>query len=247
MKNNLKPKIIATSVAGAHHTNLKQSCQDYNCHKIGKNLVAVVSDGAGSAKFGKTGAKIICETLCDILKNADFKNIKKYVLSAINSAREKLIIHRRNTYKSEQGIEDFAATLVGVVYKNGQGIFFHIGDGAAIAFKNNYNDFIISRPENGDFSCETFFYTQHEWKENLRFTHFEKASTIILMSDGVTNFSFSDDFNKLEHNFITPIDVFLKNTPSKSKAIKALTNTLKNPKAQKINPDDKTLVWIKVM
>ena len=125
-------------------------------------------------------------------------------------------------------------------------MFFHIGDGAAIALKNNYNDFIVSRPENGDFSCETFFYTQHGWKDNLRFTHFEKASTILLMSDGVTNFSFSDDFKRLEHNFIAPIDVFLKSANNKSKAVKALANTLKDPKAQKINPDDKTLVWIKV-
>lgn len=35
---------------------------------------------------------------------------------------------------------------------------FHIGDGAALALNSeNKDDFVISRPQNGLFSCETFF------------------------------------------------------------------------------------------
>lgn len=245
MKISHKPKIIATSVVGALHSFHKQHCQDYNCYAIGKNLVAVVSDGAGSVKFGKTGARTICKTVCDILKNSKFEDIQKNVKYAINLSREKLIFHRKNIYKSEKGIDDFAATLVGVIYYKNKGVFFHIGDGAAIAFKSGYHDFIISRPENGDFSCETFFYTQKEWMNNLRFTYFDNASSIFLMSDGLTSFSFNSDFQNIEHNFIAPIDEFLKKASNKQKAMKALKNTLNTPKAQKINPDDKTLVWIK--
>ena len=66
------------------------------------------------------------------------------------------------------------------------------------------------------------------------------------MSDGVTSFSFNHDFRDIEQGFITPIDTFLNNCTNKNKAIKALANTLNAPKAQKINTDDKTLVWIKV-
>ncbi|MBQ9732429.1 MAG: protein phosphatase 2C domain-containing protein [Alphaproteobacteria bacterium] len=244
MKN--KPRIVAASVRGSLHSMYQLPCQDYNRHAIGKNLVAVVSDGAGSAKFGKTGAKIICDTICNILKNAKFKNIKKDIISAIHLSREKLILHRKNNSKSEIGISDFAATLVGVVYHKNNGIFFHIGDGAAIALKNGHNEAIISKPENGDFSCETYFYTQQEWRENLRFTSFDNVNSIFLMSDGVTTFSLSSDFHNIKNNFITPIDTFLRETQNKIKAVKALANTLNTPKAQKINTDDKTLVWIKV-
>lgn len=246
MKNKKRPKIVAASVTGALHCHRKLPCQDYFKHAVGKNLVAVVSDGAGSAKLGKIGAKIICSTICDLLKNADFAKAPMLIRQAIKLAREKLVLHRLNPSKSEDGIADFAATLVGVVYRENKGMFFHIGDGAAIAVRSGYDDFIASRPENGNFACETFFYTQQAWLENLRLTFFENASRLFLMSDGVANFSFTPDFKEIEQGFVAPIDRFLADAQNKPKAVKALANTLNAPKAQRINSDDKTLVWIKV-
>ena len=246
MKNNRNIKIVAASVTGSLHAHRKLACQDYSKHSRGKNFVAVVSDGAGSAKYGKIGAKIACETLCDLLKNADFSRINTSIYNGIRISREKLMLHRHNSAKSEANINDFAATIVGVVYHKNKGVFFHIGDGAAIAIKNDYNDFTASRPENGNFSCETYFYTQSDWENSLRLTFFDGAKTIFLMTDGLTNFSFSPDFQNIESGFIVPIDKFLSEAPCKTKALKALTNTLNAPKAQKINSDDKTLVWIKV-
>lgn len=246
MKNNRRPKIIAASVTGALHQHQNLPCQDCFKHACGKNLVAVVSDGAGSAPLSKIGARIICGTICDLLKNADFKTLPEVIRRAVGLSREKLMRHRLNRSKSEAGIADFAATLVGLVCRGDKGVFFHIGDGAAIAIRDGYQDFVASRPENGNFSCETFFYTQQAWQENLRLTWFDKATTLLLMSDGVTGFSFSPDFKNIEQGFIAPIDRFLAAEPSKTKAVKALINTLNTPRAQRINADDKTFVWIKV-
>ena len=64
------------------------------------------------------------------------------------------------------------------------------------------------------------------------------------MSDGLTSFAFRSDFNEIEHKFVYPIDNYLFNEKSLSKAKKALENTLNMPKAQRLNSDDKTLVWI---
>ncbi len=248
MKNNGRINVLSTSIRGALHKSLGLPCQDYSCSRTLKNkLVAVVSDGAGSAKYSKIGAKIVCDTLCDLLINSDLKTIRGDVENAINIARKKLLFHRCNSGKDNAGLINFSATLVGVFYHNNKGVFFHIGDGAGIAFKNgDYGNFIISEPENGAFSCETYFYTMDDWKDCLRFTEFENANRILLMTDGVTGFAFSGDFYKIHRNFLIPVVEYLENEPRKTYAKEALQNTLNNTRAQRINADDKTILWAKL-
>lgn len=239
-----KIRVISASLQGPMHCHKNLPCQDYCRYSDkGRNFVAVVSDGAGSAKYGKIGARIVCDTLIDLLKNANFNDCHNAVFRAIDVARGKIGRHRFN----RNNIEDFSATVVGVVYSKNRGIFFHIGDGAALALLDDtYDRFIISPPENGNFSCETFFYTQDNWQQNLRFTPFENAKTIFLMSDGLTNFSFVPGFQNIEKGFILPINNFLTAEKTKGKAARALFNTLNTEQARKLNSDDKTLLWAKM-
>lgn len=246
--NNQNIRVLAASVKGILHTQQNKPCQDYSLFsQDGRNFIAVVSDGAGSAKYGRIGAKIICETLTSLLKDIEFSDAKKAIAQAIEIARSKLIRHRLNKTKSTSSLMEFSATIVGVICYKNKGLFFHIGDGAALAFHDDkYVHFTASLPENGHFKCETFFYTMEDWKSSLRFTPFENAGTIFLMSDGLTSFSFSKDYQSIEKSFLQPIADFLNKENCKTKALCALTNTLKNPQAAKINSDDKTLVWIKL-
>lgn len=248
MKKTNNIKVISATIQGPLHSNKNLPCQDYCRHATaGKNFVAVVSDGAGSAKFGKIGARIACDTLIDLLKNCAFNDVKEAVRHAIEIARAKVLRHRLNKTHCAKGMMDFSATIVGVVCFQGKGIFFHIGDGAALAIcEDDINNFIVSPPSNGNFSCETFFYTQDNWLENLRFTSFENADAVFLMSDGLTNFSFSADFRNIEKQFILPIHNFFTQEKSKVKARRALANTLNDAKARRLNSDDKTLLWARL-
>ncbi len=249
MKNNTNHiKVLSACVTGPLHKIRNSPCQDYCRHSTkGENFVAVISDGAGSAKYGRIGARIVCDTLIDLLSNVPFADIKTSIINSIEIAREKLMFHRLNSHNNRKGLMAFAATLVGVVCNKNQGIFFHIGDGAALAFTgNDFSHYITSKPENGIFSCETYFYTMDDWRDCIRFTTFEQAHTIMMMSDGVTCFSFSSDYNNIEDRFLLPIDNFLSKEPIKKRASRALYNTLSTPQAQKINPDDKTFLWAKL-
>ncbi len=250
-------RVIATKITGGLHLAKQKPCQDFYQYACsGNKLVAVVSDGAGSAVYGKIGAKIICETLVNVLINTPLKDTKEAVIKAINMARSRLVIHRLNKSKSEREILNFSATLVGVVYHKNRGVFFHIGDGAGIAMHTVKGDravsdtsaqkikYTLSRPANGSFSCETYFYTMKNWADCLRFTPIEKAEALFLMTDGVTNFALSDDMCELKNGFIEPINRYLKNEQNKTKALKALNNTLNTKQAQKLNSDDKTFLWV---
>lgn len=241
-------QVLSASVQGALHQIKKQPCQDFHACKFDKGrLVAVVSDGAGSACYGRIGARVICNTLCDILVRSSHKNIREDVVKAIEVARQKLILHRLNSSKSMHDLINFSATLVGVFCYQNKGIFFHIGDGAGIAYcHGNYENFVISEPENGTFSCETFFYTMHDWQSCLRFTEFEEMNRLMLMTDGVTGFVFSDDFYKIRRRFFVPIAEYLESETRKTYAQRALYNTLNDAKAKRLNADDKTILWAKL-
>lgn len=246
MKNKSSHRIIAVSVTGNYHKQKGLMCQDFFAYKrTGNKLVAVIADGAGSAKYGRLGAKYICETLCRVLSTYSSNNIRQQIIDAIEITRDALICHRLNSAKNESGLIDFSATLVGVVYDGKRGLFFHIGDGAAIAIgRDKTQQYIISEPENGIFSSETFFFTMDDWKDSLRFTPFKKVDSLFLMTDGVTGFALKKDMHTIKDGFVLPIDAFLKAEKNTKRASTALTNTLATPKASRLSSDDKTLMWI---
>ena len=240
-------RVIATKITGGLHEAKNTPCQDfYHYACSGNKIVAVVSDGAGSCKYGKIGAKIVCETLVNVLINTPYKNVEVAVKRAIEIARSKLVIHRLNKSKSEREIINFSATVVGVFYHKNKGVFFHIGDGAGIAIYGSEGclNYTLSRPHNGSFSCETYFYTMNNWEKNLRFTSIDKANALFLMTDGVTGFALNSDMTRLKCGFIEPINKYLSGEDNKLKALKALNNTLDTKQARKLNSDDKTFLWV---
>jgi len=238
-------RTVAVTLTGPLHVQTGMKCQDCFAYKNRNNrFIGVVSDGAGTAKFGKIGAKVVCDTLCDVLSSPTLLISRENIIFALEIAREKLLQHRYNYSKSADDLINFAATVVGVVYEKGKGLFFHIGDGAGIAFfDESLQKFAISKPENGRFLCETYFYTMDDWTDSLRFTEFSDATQVCLMTDGVTNFALKNSAKNIENRFIVPVLSFLNKEKSLKKSVRALINTLSTSEAKKISSDDKTFLW----
>lgn len=216
-------------------------------------LVAVVCDGAGSVAEGRTGAEFLSRALVDALVGAVRADPGMLDVQADAGARlEAAIEHAVTAARSRLAeladaraltLENFSCTLVGCVASTGGGRFFHIGDGYAI-YQGAAGDSVLSRPENGEYADETFFVTDEDWKDHLRFTPVprpECGCVIGLMSDGTAPFAVNRERSAFFRPFIDPIGAFLRGA-ALSDGDAALRNLLESRRASEISHDDKTLV-----
>lgn len=241
-------RVAGTSVAGPCHAN--DDCQDRHRVQVtpGGVLIALVSDGAGSAKFGGEGADLLCAHVANALalhlgkgkpKAIDAQALARAVDDGIAAART-----AAEALGAEKGVElaAFHATLVGavVVPKKG-GLFFHIGDGAALAVAPESERWLMSAPRNGEYADTTYFFTEPDWRDNLRFSAIEPGyDTVFVMSDGVTELGLQGAEPHMP--FFEPIGRFLAGA-SREEGELALRATLDGEAARGRSNDDKTLVW----
>lgn len=247
-------KVVVGQVIGPSHVRTCEPCQDaYRWCVEGEQLTAIVSDGAGSAREGLHGANIVCETLSDHFRDqfrkdnfpSSSNSAYHEVAGGIRKARKVLLEKVTDEYLEYKGptIEQFHATVVGVIAKAQTGYFFHIGDGSAAAVKGcSWTHCTISPPENGEFIDETFFFTLDNWQVHLRITKFCFADLLILMSDGVTPFALTKDHRGLDSPFIDPVTSYLDQVDPDAGA-SALAATLDTARAREISQDDKTMLW----
>jgi hypothetical protein len=238
-------RVYAASAIGKQHTDSGKPCQDaFAFDRAGDWLIAVVSDGAGSAERSQAGS-VLCATgvvsrLAERIRAPDFTGdlgIADFA-DAIADVRETI---EREAEKHDCAVNDFSATLVGVAISSAGGSFFHIGDGIAAA-KYLDNDTITSLPENGEFANETWFITADTWRDHLRTTPIPPdVECLALMSDGAMPFVMNREQSDLFNPFYGPVSRFLLGVDEVSGS-EALFATLDDPRTWSITGDDKTLL-----
>ena len=166
----------------------------------------------------------------------------KAVRGGIDAARAQVL----DEAPADAGLGDYHATLVGAVVLPGKGgLFFHIGDGAALAVARDDGRWMMSAPRNGEYAHETYFFTERNWRRNLRFKLVEPGfDTIFVMTDGVTDVGLKQMGDRLEPfmPFFEPIDRFLGQA-DRAAGEQALSATLDSEPVRAKTTDDKTLVW----
>ena len=247
-------KIAGVSVAGFAHQADSSPCQD--AHAVatlpGGYLVAVVSDGAGSAARSMEGSRQLCETVIAHLSSrlGDIESTDEHFNEAvakqwIEEAIELVRCQFEQLAKSDgQSIYDFHATLVGAVAGPAGGVFFHVGDGAGCATRSaDFSSNVVSHPENGEYANETYFVTQDEWREHLRTLAFgPEYDLIAVMSDGVTPFALARGASGPSIAVFEPLSQFLT-THSREEGERALVALLERDALRRVTGDDKTMLW----
>jgi hypothetical protein len=248
-------KVVGASARGESHIKSDLPCQDdHSFETWNDTLVAIVCDGAGSASHSDKGARMGSECLTQALIEAvrsqridvfqDEAALRVLLETKIQEIRDRL--PNSDVDSAQLELSAFHATLVGLIFHQGGGFFFHIGDGAALALNAELTDTVaFSAPENGEFSDQTYFYTMDNWKEHLRITPIgDQARTFLLMSDGTMPFCLNRSHDHVEPRFFQPVNQYLaRDDVSAEIGSQALLKTLSSDRANSISKDDKTLVW----
>lgn len=138
-------------------------------------LIAVVTDGAGSAARGEDGAELVGALVADgILAGGA-------IVDVVRAARLEL---EQLAAKDGVSVSDFATTLLGIDLGPEGGQLFQLGDGAiVVAHETRYE--VPIPPGRGEFANTTWFVTMPNSESLVRTMTIRRPDGIVMFSDGL--------------------------------------------------------------
>lgn len=239
----------SASVIGSSHIAHNGRLQDaHSVSILNENYVfAVVSDGAGSAKFGEYGAWIICRSLKvkfrDWFKNNELLPDNETIEFWIDDIRDQVhfIAKERNST-----FRQFAATLTALIASSNEILALNIGDSAIVG--RHENDWsIICLPENGEYASSTYFFTDDPSPRLKIFRESNRYDAFALFSDGVGDLAILHSKQEACAGFLNPMIYPVDNSYERGR-LNLLSVKLKEYLASPIvcekTDDDKTIILL---
>ena len=239
----------SASVIGTSHIQNGDRLQDaYAVAKLGNGgIFAVVSDGAGSAKFGAYGASLTCRFLSVrfrewVRANPNLPSDEE-MADWIDELRDRIsaIATRR-----ESTPRQFAATLAAIVVTPDEVVTLHIGDSAVVGREGaGWN--ALCWPENGEYASSTYFVTDDP-EPRLNITrHPGGHDAFALFSDGVGDLALSHLEQAAHPRFFDPMFRPVDAASGEGRLVELsakLATYLAGPSVCERTDDDKTLILI---
>lgn len=150
-------------------------------------LIAVLSDGAGSAEMGGEGASLVTRAFSTRLRShyrtSEFPPTDETIRSWIDEVRDAIAESARRRGLSTR---DFASTLVCAVSDGSETIVAHIGDGCVVGKATDSNQWrSLTWPAHGEYASTTFFVTDDPEPRLVVHRHAEQISALVLFTDGL--------------------------------------------------------------
>lgn len=183
-----KSKVI--SQPGIYHIHNHTLIEDHYSLKQNDALaVAVLCDGAGSAQYGSTAAKIISRLLSKyIYENfyTIFGALSDIVLREVTQMIDGKLIEYSN--RKSIDVHEMASTVMAVAMdRNGRCICLHLGDGIILRKNKSDTEFdIVSSPQNGISENTTYLTMNCSIAEKMKFYRWndDDIFELVLMTDG---------------------------------------------------------------
>lgn len=211
------------------------------------SILAVVSDGAGSAKFGRYGARIVCRFFLSkfvewFRTNSDFPTDEELRYWMDNLRDITSGISRKKGTLPRQ----FAATLAAIVARPTDTLTLHIGDSAIVGRRSEEWD-VLCWPQNGEYASSTYFFTDDPEPQLHIGRDPRDHDAFALFTDGVGDLALSH-LERVAHPrffgpMISPVDATTDRGHLFGLSDK-LSTYLSSPSVCERTDDDKTLILI---
>lgn len=245
---------IGACSTGSSHIRAGTACQDNaTCIELSVGsenvLLAIVSDGAGSATFSSIGSRLVVEyfarsAVSHLRSREPPPEITvELVRRWIDDVRDR--IFRAAEIKSTTPRE-MAATLVGAIIYPNRAVICHVGDGACVLRRRDGQLWEVpSWPAHGEYASSTYFVTDDP-EPNLDFVSIEADyCDLAIFSDGIERLAL-DFLNKnASDRFFSPMFAPLEKLerPGRDRALSGiLRKYLDSSRVIEHTDDDKSLV-----
>ncbi|MBV9069880.1 MAG: protein phosphatase 2C domain-containing protein [Acidobacteria bacterium] len=243
---------LNASIAGTSHADGGIPCQDDCLVDVisgtsGEVLIAITSDGAGSAAHAEDGSALACESLYRAVADwaatgGPIDDLTREKVEAWILCLRTAIEQRAN--ETDASVRDFACTLVAAIVSEHVAAFLQIGDGAIVVGKDDVCE-VVFWPDTGEYANMTFFTTDDDWQKHVLFEiRNAQFDDIALMTDGLQRLALHYDSRTPHVPFFAPMFGALQKAAA-GFAVDfepALVSFLGSAAVNERTDDDKTLV-----
>jgi hypothetical protein len=244
------------SVAGTYHLKSSTPCQDASRVEVVRDaggaevLVAVASDGAGSATLAQLGSSLACDLFVDDVRSRIEGGNTRALLS--DNFIADWFVKFRGVATGWSGpdsgrIQDFACTLLAAVVWSDRAIYFQIGDGAIVESRRKEPDQydVVCWPQQGEYANMTNFLTDADATKNvIREERSVAIDEVAMFTDGIQRLALDYRARSAHAPFFAPLFAWLRPRPGglSRELSDSLSVYLNSEKINSRTDDDKTLI-----
>ncbi|MBO0857209.1 MAG: protein phosphatase 2C domain-containing protein [Chloracidobacterium sp.] len=244
------------SVAGTYHLKSSTPCQDASRVEVVRDaggaeiLIAVASDGAGSAAQAQRGSGLACDLFIDEVRSRiEWGNTR--ALISDNFIADMLAKFRGVSTgwsgPDSAKINDFACTLLAAIAWPDRAIYFHLGDGAIVESRRDDPDryTVVCWPQQGEYANMTNFLTDADAdKKIVREAPSGAIDEVAIFTDGIQRLALDYSARSAHAPFFAPLFAWLRQRPggASRELSDSLAVYLNSDKINSRTDDDKTLI-----
>lgn len=243
-------RVAAASVQGSGHVRTGTPCQDSHAVAVTPRgtLVAVVSDGAGSAPHSDAGSRAAADAALAFVLDAEGSAAPPADADGWRAVlREALDAGRRGLLEAAAlraaDPRELAATLIVAVATDALSAAAQVGDGATVVETAEGELVALTRPDRGEYANETVFLVSPRAVETAQVVAREGAAARVgVLSDGLQNLALLMATGAPHRPFFDPLLRFAETAESRAAADERLAHFLGSRKVGERTDDDVTLV-----